>query len=206
MYGCWNANEGMLGVTPEALFSHNTQMPHMVKTMAVAGTCHPSHDLEAFFQDDKERYEHRLVVEGICRSLHDLGKICVEEMQLLHLPNLVHLMTPIHLTLNQPFRFDSFVQKLHPTPALGAFPPTEGRKWLEEFDKHTPRQRYGAPTGFHHPLAGLSHCFVAIRNVQWNTNGMRIGAGCGVVKQSTFEKEWKEIHMKIRAIREQLCL
>lgn len=206
LYGRWNGGEGILGVTPELLFCHKLQDPQIVNTMAVAGTCHPSQDLEAFFHNEKERHEHHLVVQGICQSLQPLGNVKIGALQLLRLPKLVHLMTPIELTLSQPFIFDALVQHLHPTPALGAFPAAEGKKWLEAFDKHTPRHCYGAPAGFHYPQAGISRCLVAIRNVQWNSSGMKIGAGCGVIWQSTFEKEWKEIQIKIRAVRDQLFL
>lgn len=206
LYGRWCGSKGILGVTPELLFSHTQREPQTINTMAVAGTCHPSQDQDAFFHNEKERHEHHLVVQGICQSLEKLGHIKVGELQLLRLPKLVHLMTPISLNLTHPFKYDALVQQLHPTPALGAFPLTEGKKWLDAFDQHTPRHYYGAPVGFHHPRMGLSHCFVAIRNVQWDHFGMRIGAGCGVVPQSTFEKEWKEIQIKIRAIRDQLNL
>lgn len=206
LYGQWNGEEGILGVTPELLFSHSKKEPQTIQTMAVAGTCHPSDDLEAFFQNEKERHEHQLVVQGISQSLQQLGNVKVGAIQLLHLPKLVHLMTPIVLTLRESFQFDSLVKQLHPTPALGAFPVMEGKKWLAAFEQHTPRHFFGAPIGFYHPGAALSRCFVAIRNVQWDRSGMRIGAGCGVVIQSTFEKEWKEIQIKIRAIRDQLHL
>lgn len=206
IYGHWNGQEGILGVTPESLFSHSNEEPQTIHTMAVAGTSHPSQDQDSFFQNDKERHEHHLVVQGICQSLEQLGKIKVGAVQLLPLPKLVHLFTPIELTLDEPFQFDPLVQKLHPTPALGAFPVIEGKKWLDAFDQHTPRLFYGAPTGFYSPPTGFSRCLVAIRNVQWNSSGMRIGAGCGVVKQSTFENEWHEIQIKIRAIRDQLHL
>jgi menaquinone-specific isochorismate synthase len=35
---------------------------------------------------------------------------------------------------------------------------------------------------------------------------MRIGAGCGVVKDSVLDKEWEEIQLKIKAIRTFLSL
>lgn len=206
LYGQWQGDEGILGLTPELLFSHTLQEPNKIHTMAVAGTCHPSQDHEAFFHNEKERHEHQLVVRGICQSLSPLGHVQVGALQLLHLPQLVHLMTPIILTLKDAFGFDALVAQLHPTPALGAFPVAQGKNWLEAFDRHTPRHYYGAPVGLHYPSRGFSRCLVAIRNVQWDPSGMRIGAGCGVVKQSTFEKEWKEIQIKIRAIREMFQL
>lgn len=206
LYGFWNEGEGLLGLTPELLFSHSQKSPKVVKTMAVAGTCHPSQDQEAFFNNQKERHEHQLVVQGISQSLHHLGALNIGTIQLLQLPKLIHLMTPIELELNNPFQFEPFVQALHPTPALGAFPKEEGEKWLEFYNKQIPRHYYGAPIGFNDPISGISRCFVAIRNVQWNRSGMFIGAGCGVVKQSQYENEWEEIQHKIKAIRSQLHL
>lgn len=206
LYGCWNNSEGILGITPELLFSHTHCSAKKVQTMAVAGTCHPEEDIAAFFQDEKQRYEHNLVIQGISQSLQNLGVVNVGATQLLRLPKLIHLMTPIEVNLFDQFQFDDVVKQLHPTPALGAFPKNEGKQWLRHFNQHTPRHYYGAPIGFRDPVKGISRCFVAIRNVQWNNSGMLIGAGCGVVKQSTFEKEWHEIQIKIKAIRAQLGL
>lgn len=206
LYGHWNETKGVLGLTPELLFSHSQNQPQKVYTMAVAGTCHPSHCQESFMKNEKERHEQELVVQGICQSLHNLGSVRIGAIQLLQLPRLTHFMTPIELELRTSFHFEALVRSLHPTPALGGSPREEGKKWLKEYQKHTPRSYYGAPLGFRYSQMGLSNCLVGIRNVQWSISGMRIGAGCGVVKQSTFEKEWQEIQFKIRAIREQLYL
>lgn len=206
VYGHWDSSSGVLGVTPELLFSYDGREHGPVHTMALAGTCSPDQTPDSFLKNEKERHEHQLVVEGICQSLHLLGMLKIGEIQLLKLPKLTHLMTPIEIELNQSFDFEKMVKALHPTPALGAFPVKEGRKWLLHFQNHTPRHYYGAPIGFQYSQSGLKQCFVGIRNVQWDKSGMRIGAGCGVVKQSTFEKEWNEIQLKIRAIRDQLYL
>lgn len=206
LYGHWHGSDGILGITPEVLFSHSENQPQTVQTMALAGTCHPSDCQESFFKNEKERHEHQLVVQGICQSLQPLGNVKIGNLQLLRLPRLTHLMTPIEIELNHCFHFDALVNCLHPTPALGAFPVKEGKRWLENYQKHTPRNYYGAPIGFRYFPTGLSQCFVGIRNVQWDHTGMRIGAGCGVVKQSLFDKEWQEIQFKIKAIQEQLHL
>lgn len=206
LFGYWDENSGVLGITPELLFSHSQKEPGKVSTMAVAGTCHPSHDQHAFLHDEKQRHEHQLVVRGISLSLEPLGSVKLGEIQLLQLPRLTHLLTPIEVKLRDPFKFVTLVRSLHPTPALGAFPVVEGKKWLENYQKHTPRDYYGAPIGFHYPQTGITRCLVGIRNVQWDPSGMRIGAGCGVVKQSTFEKEWQEIQFKLKAIQDQLDL
>jgi isochorismate synthase EntC len=206
LYGHWHLSSGILGLTPELLFSHSQNQPEKLYTMALAGTCPYSHCQESFLKNEKEQYEHQLVVQGICQSLQTLGEVQIEKIQLLQLPYLMHLMTPIAVKLNHPFCFDALVNCLHPTPALGTFPIQAGKKWLENYQKHTPRHYFGAPIGFRYPPTGLSQCFVAIRNVQWNSAGMRIGAGCGVIKQSIFDKEWQEVHFKLKAIQDQLHL
>ncbi len=206
IYGHWHASSGVLGLTPELLFSHSHNQPKKILTMALAGTYPSSHCSQSFLKNEKERHEHQLVVQGICQSLQTLGEVQIGKLQLLQLPNLMHLMTPIEAKLNISFCFDALVNCLHPTPALGAFPIQEGKKWLENYQRHTPRHYYGAPIGFRYHSKGLSQCFVGIRNVQWDQSGMRIGVGCGVVKQSTFDKEWQEIQFKLKAIQDQLHL
>lgn len=207
LYGHWDLSKGVLGVTPELLFSHDGScQKNTVHTMALAGTCHASRKQDEFLKDEKELYEHQLVVQGISQHLQSFGAVKVGEMQLLQLPRLNHMMTPIEVDLKRDFDFDQLVNALHPTPALGAFPRSAGNAWLQNFQRHTPRHYYGAPVGFQCFRTGRSQCFVGIRNVQWDQSGMRIGAGCGVVKQSHFTKEREEIQLKIKAIQEQFQL
>ena len=206
LYGHWHLSSGVLGLTPELLFSHSKKQSQKLFTMALAGTYPLSDCSPSFLKNEKEYYEHQLVVKGIYQSLQPLGKVHIGNIQLLQLPNLAHLMTPIEVDLMHSFDFDLLVRSLHPTPALGALPIENGRKWLQNFQKHTPRHYYGAPIGLRHSQAGFSQCLVGIRNVQWDKLGMRIGAGCGVVRQSAFDKEWQEIQLKIQATRGQLHL
>lgn len=206
VYGMWSGSSGILGVTPELLFTHSSRHPQWVQTMALAGTCPLDRSLDDFLKSEKELVEHQLVVEGICETLAELGNVEVGSLQLLRLPKLSHLLTPIDIVLNRPFHFETLVKSLHPTPALGAFPRSAGKQWLENFDRHSPRSFYGAPVGYQTPSSGLSGCYVGIRNVQWDPLGMRIGAGCGVIKQSQLEQEWQEIQLKIKSIRGLLSL
>lgn len=206
LYGHWNDEKGVIGLTPELLFSHSSKEPNKVDTMALAGTSHFTHPKESLIHNQKQQAEHQIVVQGICESLQDWGSVKVKPLELLCLPRLTHLMTPIEIELSRPFCFDSLVKTLHPTPALGAYPFKEGKKWLEAYEAHTPREYYGSPIGFYNPVEGISLCLIAIRNVQWNKEGMRIGAGCGVVKESHFDHEWEELQLKIRAIRDQFSL
>lgn len=206
LYGYWNERSGVLGISPELLFSHSREDSQKVLTMAVAGTCPHSLCQEKFLLDEKELYEHHLVVQGICQSLQVLGSVEAKSLQLLKWAKFSHLMTPIELRLKDDFHFVNVVYALHPTPALGAFPKAEGKAWLEKYDQGMSRRYYGAPLGFRYPQKGISSCIVGIRNVQWDSLGMYIGAGCGMVKQSILEKEWHEIQLKIKAIQTLLGL
>lgn len=206
LYGYWNTSFGLLGVTPEVLFSHSESRPRVVETMALAGTCSASCSDSLLLQSQKERREHALVIQGICEALKLMGRVEVGASKVISLPPLSHLMTPIQLHLNHSFNFESLVSALHPTPALGAFPVKEGRQWLADYQQSFPRGYYGAPLGFICSQQGLSCCFVGIRNMQWDTKEIRIGAGGGVVQESVFENEWEEIQLKIRAIKELFSL
>jgi isochorismate synthase EntC len=205
IYGHWNAQKGVLGLTPELLFSHSKKKPFIVNTMALAGTCAIGEEA-IFTEDEKDHKEHQFVIQGIQQSLKKIGKVTLGEKQVIRLPTLFHLMTPIDIHLTHDFHFDTMVHALHPTPALGAFPPNRQWEWLKKYQIHIPRLHYGAPIGYIDCTREYSQCVVGIRNIQWNTTGMHIGAGCGVIQESLFEKEWKEIQLKIYSIRKLLAV
>lgn len=47
---------------------------------------------------------------------------------------------------------------------------------------------------------------VGIRNVQWLNERILLCAGCGVIAESEFEREWQEVNGKMRAIKGILAL
>ena len=204
LYGCWDRVEGILGATPELLFRLRNHPVPILETMACAGTCATNH--EDTLDNPKELHEHQLVVQGITESLDSYGEVCPKPLELLKLPNLTHLVTPIQVKLDHPIAFESAVRALHPTPALGAFPKAKGNLWLNNYQTKIARKRFGAPVGFMHNQGSVGNCYVAIRNVQWDEKGMKIGAGCGIVSESRPEKEWQEIQLKHHAIRNMMSL
>lgn len=206
LYGYWNADVGVAGVTPEILFTHSMQDPQIVRTMALAGTCPAGESNHELMANQTILQEHNLVVNGIKETCSRFGEVCPTELKMITLPTLSHLMTPIAVNLRTPFVFQNWVQALHPTPALGTFPKDSGTIWLKELNHILPRRFYGSPLGFAFPEEGLSTCFVAIRNVQWDSRGLSIGAGGGVVKESLYDKEWSEIQLKTHAIKNLLGL
>jgi menaquinone-specific isochorismate synthase len=202
LYGIWDHEEGILGATPEILFEQTE--PGRLSTVAIAGTrsrtplASPASSL---LEDPKELEEHRIVVEGICNSLAELGEVKVGTTRELELPTLVHLMTPVTLSFhNSEFNFETVARRLHPTPALGAFPKEAGQLWLENYSLNRNRKRFGAPFGASWGT-GESLCVVAIRNIKWQGYNYVIGAGCGVVPASQLDKECDELRAKIRSVK-----
>lgn len=203
IYGFWDNQSGILGATPELLFKRSSNM--QLETMACAGTCPSGKAQLKISNDPKELYEHQLVVQDISNSLAPFGKAVIRDQVVRDFGKLVHLITPITLQIEKSVAFEQIVAALHPTPALGAIPREEGKKWLSEYDSLAyPRGRYGAPAGYSHSENEL--CVVAIRNMQWTKNRIDLFAGCGVVPESTADNEWKEIQLKLNSIRELLAL
>jgi isochorismate synthase EntC len=208
-YGFWQAGEGILGVTPEILFRADGQR---LETMALAGTRRgdlTDAEAAAFLQDPKESYEHRLVVEDIHETLSAFGSVELGRTRVLRLPKLNHLLTPIHVRLTQPaFAFDELALRLHPTPALGVAPRRLGLNWMRTWDPERERGRFGAPFGVQAKIEGrrTAECLVAIRNIQWRADDVRLGSGCGVVSRSEFLAEWRELEVKRQAVRALLGL
>lgn len=206
LYGYWDKSHGILGATPEILFKYKKDQTGILETVACAGTKRSSQSEEDFLRDAKEAVEHQLVVEGICASLSAMGPVEVGERTVLKLSKLSHLVTPIQMKIEHQLNFLAIVQALHPTPALGAFPKDSGLKWLRAYQQEIPRERYGAPAGYILEGGREAKCLVAIRNMQWNAEGAKIGAGCGVVAESQLHHEWQEICLKISSIRELIWL
>ena len=200
LYGYWHKDEGFIGITPEILFTHQLKQSQKLYTMALAGTCRSSDSIQEFQKNTKEYEEHSIVVEGIQQSLQTLGTVEIGLREVLKLPGLNHLMTPIYVQLNDSFQFETIVKQMHPTPALGAFPRLAGWQWLMNYNQQLERKSFGAPFGIYNPMTQLSFCIVGIRQIQWSSQGMRMGAGCGVVSKSILEKEWDEIQLKLQTV------
>jgi menaquinone-specific isochorismate synthase len=200
LYGYWIEKEGMLGATPELLFRCRHSETPILETMALAGTQKTGAESHEMNRDSKLLHEHEIVVKDLVSQLTRYGVVQLGDLQILSLPVVSHLYTPICVQLSSPDQnFEVLVHQLHPTPALGGFPRETAKEWLKGYAKRVPRGRFGAPVGYWHQ-AHQSACYVGIRNVTWNHHQLAIGAGCGIVEESFLEVEWDEILLKTRAI------
>lgn len=203
IYGYWNEEEGILGLTPEILFELKAK--YQVRSMAIAGT--RSRDDKKrlpLLSDNKELHEHYLVIDDIVQVLEPWGMVKTHPTEVLRLPYLEHLKTDIEVKLRQPKEYDEIVRSLHPTPALGVSPREVLRKYIGKLHGED-RGRFGAPIGYRNE-DGTGVCLVAIRNVQWRGDQILIGSGCGIVRDSEFDREWEEQKLKRESVKKTLGL
>lgn len=202
-YGFWQGSKGCLGATPEILFS--TQDAEL-KTMALAGTCPKTEATSrlSLLEDEKEMYEHQLVVDDIQARLAQLGRVIRGSVHILELPSLFHLKTDINVNLEKHHSLQELSGLLHPTPALGVSPRSYGYAWMEQLPDQTARDYYGAPFGV--SLEKEAVCLVGIRNIQWNQDSVTLGSGCGIVAASELQREWRELFQKRLSVKKILGL
>jgi isochorismate synthase EntC len=209
-YGFWQSGsleEGMIGVTPEVLFTQNS--PLTLETMALAGTRAKQNAYEPrelLLHDPKERKEHQFVVDDLSEVLSGIGKVAVGSTGLVELPTLFHLKTRIEAELGKEFTFEEIVHFLHPTPALGLAPRALGFSEMLNWDDPAARWRFGAPFGvsYREGAEEKRHCVVAIRNIQWQDEELRLGSGCGIVAESNPDREWQELELKRNLVKRML--
>lgn len=194
-YGYSYNRHGVIGATPEVLFEAEA---HGYRTMALAGT-RPVLHADELLHDPKERREHRLVVDDIVRRLAPFGNVEVGPLGLLRLPRIAHLMTPIFFAESggsEKMSFAEMVRRLHPTAALGVSPRTPaGERWLREADRGVKRRTFGAPFGIEREDRSAL-AVVAIRNVQWHGEAVRVGSGAGLLPESQLDREFEELRQK----------
>lgn len=193
-YGYSYQSHGMAGATPEMLFQSEGRG---YRTMALAGT-RPLARAGELLTDAKELREHRFVVDDIVRRLAPFGNIEVEPLSVLELPSIAHLKTAIRFEENVSERmsFHEMIRRLHPTAALGVSPRTPaGERWLREADRGVRRRTFGAPFGVERE-DGSALAVVAIRNLQYRGDEVRIGSGAGLLPESRLDREFDELRAK----------
>ena len=190
LYGVWSQQSGILGLTPEILFSAQGDR---FLTMALAGTGpHPGPSL---LKDKKELKEHDYVVQGLKKSLKGEIQWLKHKVYEYPFPPLKHLRADMSGRLIQEFDFERICQKLHPTAALGGYPKKSALAWLKSQPSQRQRNYFGAPLGFFHSQRE-SFCLVALRALEWDSGQAEISSGGGWIKESLLQKEWQELFLK----------
>ena len=195
LYGFWEGDKGLLGFTPEILFSLKG---NYFSTMALAGT--KPYPAPSLLKDFKEQREQALVVQSLQESLKGLLKLKPQKTVELVFPPLKHLYTKLEGELNNSFDFEKFCHKLHPSSALGGYPQKPAFEWLQQHPFQKDRGRFGAPFGYLR-AAKEAFCLVALRALEWEGDQAQIFSGGGLLKESVVQKEWRELFRKRQQVK-----
>jgi menaquinone-specific isochorismate synthase len=184
------------GATPEMLFQKRGKeilIPAIAGTRAVPDPGRKEETGRELFENEKERREHQLVIDGILETLKtlSLSAEAPREPTVLELRRLVHLYTPVRAV---GAASSERLLALHPTPAVGGLPKAAAQEFLRA---HEPLSRglFASPLLFHTPEADT--CLVAIRSGLFRGQELRLFAGAGYVKGSNWEAEWLETGKKM---------
>ena len=205
LFALANGARCFLGATPEQLISVHGRA---VIAAALAGStprgCTPDDDRArglALRADPKERREHAIVTQALVDVLRPLcaSLDLPDEPELLQLPDVQHLHTPVQGVLAQPAGVLELVERLHPTPAVGGSP--RAAVWplvrrYEPFD----RGWFAGPLGWVDGR-GDGDFVVAIRSALLDGRRASLFAGCGIVAGSDPAREYDESELKLHAMR-----
>jgi menaquinone-specific isochorismate synthase len=192
------------GATPELLVEKSG---FDLRTAALAGSRPRGRDLqedELFGADllhsAKDHHEHALVVEEIrdCLTPYALALDIPNNPSLLRLSNIQHLHTPIHAELGADNSALDFVERLHPTPAMGGYPRMPALEVIAESES-VARGWYASPLGWV-DCNGDGVFVAAIRSAVSAENKVRLYAGAGIVADSESQTEWAETALKFKPL------
>lgn len=192
-YGLWGRDFGIIGSTPEELF---TLKDGLLTTHALAGTSKKGNEQE-LLNSQKDLLEHNLVVQDISEKLVAFsGKIQVADTHTIEFKDIIHLKTDISAAVSDDVDISALVSGLSPTAALGGYPKKESMKFLREtrYFKKYPERSFGSAMGV--VTKEESRFIVMIRNVQWRKDTFFIECGGGIVPGSELKKELNEIAWK----------
>jgi menaquinone-specific isochorismate synthase len=153
---------------------------------------------ETLLNDQKNLIEHQFVVEMIKEALEES---CEEitlpsKPQLMKLKDIQHLYTPVIGKSKKDTSLLHFVERLHPTPALGGLPKAEAVEKIRQVEM-LDRGYYAGPLGWV-DYKSNGEFAVSIRSGLIQGKEASLFAGCGIVANSDSESEYLETSLKFR--------
>lgn len=185
-----------LGATPERLVDKRGPRARLD---ALAGTVRRDRaDAQrTLLHSDKDRREHAVVVDFLREALAPLGAVrASREPGVRALRDLLHLWTPVEVTLAADTHVLELVARLHPTPAVCGTPPPAAHAWVREHEP-SPRGWYAGALGWFDG-AGDGSFAVALRSALVRGCTAWLFAGAGIVAGSVPESERAEVELKQR--------
>lgn len=154
----------------------------------------------ALLRSEKDRREHREVLDDIVARLKPLGVNAefAGQPQVRRLANVQHLDTPVRAAMPAGGHVLDVVAAMHPTPAVGGSPREAAIARIRDLEGF-PRGLYAGALGWLNARGG-GEFFVGIRSALVEGASARVYAGAGIVAGSTAEKEFAETELKFKAM------
>lgn len=196
---------GLVGATPELLVRRTGET---IESLVLAGTTSRGRDRAddmtrgtALFASEKDRYEHTCAVESVRQALTPLcSELKVPESpELLLLPNVQHLASPVTGRLAAGTSVLDVVAAMHPTAAVGGTPTETALEVIRELEGMD-RAGYAGPVGWV-DARGDGEWGIALRCAQIKGSRARLFAGCGIMGDSVPSAELAEAQAKLRVMR-----
>jgi menaquinone-specific isochorismate synthase len=198
-----------LGASPELLVERRgTRIRSHPLAGTVARSGDPSSDdalVAALLASEKERWEHRLVVDSLAEALRG----CCDQLDVPDVPSVLALRNVSHLATTitgrllavpgepRPSAFE-LAARIHPTAAIGGTPADAAIRYLQSVEGFD-RGRYGGPVGWV-DARGDGSWALGIRSADVEGARARLYAGVGVVADSVAEGELAETQLKLQAL------
>jgi menaquinone-specific isochorismate synthase len=196
--------QSFIGASPERLVRLSSGI---METEAMAGSAPRGRTAmedaaygAALLRSEKDRHEHQLVLDSICRRLAPL-RLTLEfasEPTLRKLANVQHLRTGVRANLPDGVHLLDILSRLHPTPAVGGSPRAAAVARIAEHEGFS-RGLYAGALGWINCRGG-GEFLVGLRSALVDGKEARLFAGAGVVAGSSPEKELLETELKFQAM------
>ncbi|MEH0861598.1 isochorismate synthase [Halobacteriovorax sp. DPLXC-1] len=197
----FSANQCFYSVTPETLFKmqgRNVYIDSLAGTIKRGKNKQEDEFLEkTLLSNEKELEEHRHVSSYIEDALKKLTKDLhiTKKEEILKLKYIQHIHSKYEGVLSDDAKASNIITGLHPTPAVAGLPKKESIEQIDQLEKSS-RGLYAAPIGFF--SKEKTEFAVGLRCALADKQDLHIYAGCGIVKDSSPEKEWNETTNKMR--------
>lgn len=207
-FGFWQGREGFLGHSPELIADWKSQ-DLVLNTVALAGTTTAGYyGKQQIMQDSKILQEHQIVIEdlkSILTGIDSNKKLTISETKVLELKYLNHLQTSISVKNVEPNQVLNYIEKIHPTAALGLYPRDNNMyQELSEFEIQKQRQNFAAPFCF--ASKDAVKAIACIRQFKFSENEIYLYSGCGVTAASILLSELSELEAKRNSVKKMMGL
>lgn len=199
----------LFGSSPEAqlkISNHHAEIHPIAGTIPRTGIQQTDDiQLEFLLNDEKENAEHTMLVDLARNDLsRDCGTVNVSKYkEVQHFSHVTHLVSKVTGEMENE---NNFIALCHSFPAgtLSGTPKPKALELIHSYEKTT-RDYYGGAIGVFTAKGDLNMAIV-IRSMLSKNNTLHYRAGAGVVLDSIPDRETKEVHHKLRAVRKAIEL